>query len=101
MNHDDQPSEDAARVTGEGEALEREGNRLMLSGGAIGVATVASAALLGATCPLCLVGVPAIIGYGLVQRVRGQRMQARSLCASASSPRPRTLTASPSDGETT
>ena len=54
-----------------------EGNRLMLSGGAIGAASVASAVLLGATCPLCVVGVPAIIGFGIYQRLRGELLRRR------------------------
>jgi hypothetical protein len=56
------------------EALKSEGNRLVVSGTAIGVASVASAVLLGATCPLCIVGVPALIGFGIYQRVRGEML---------------------------
>ena len=66
----DHDGSEARRV--EHEELTREGNRLMLSGSAIGAATVASAVLLGATCPLCIVGVPALIGFGAYQRVRGE-----------------------------
>lgn len=56
------------------EALKSEGNRLVVSGSAIGVASIASAVLLGATCPLCIVGVPALIGFGIYQRVRGEML---------------------------
>lgn len=57
------------------DALAAEGNRLMLSGTAIGVATVASTVLLGATCPLCVVGVPALIGWGAAQRIRAEALK--------------------------
>jgi hypothetical protein len=59
------------------ESAERiaEGNRLMVSGSAIGVASVASALLLGATCQMCVVGVPALIGFGIFQRIRGEHLE--------------------------
>lgn len=98
MSTPERAAEERIAMADEGQALEREGNRLMLSGSAIGVASVASAALLGATCPLCLVGVPAIIGYGLAQRVRGQRMQAHALRA-AGSPEALVDPTAPPDGE--
>lgn len=58
--------------------LAAEGNRLMLSGAAIGVATVASTVLLGATCPLCVVGVPALIGWGAAQRIRAELLKRKT-----------------------
>ncbi len=54
------------------DAMRAEGTRLVASGSMIGLATVASTVLLGATCPLCIVGVPALIGFGVFQRVRGE-----------------------------
>ncbi len=63
-----EPEDDVGR-------LAAEGNRLMLSGAAIGVATVASTVLLGATCPLCVVGVPALIGWGAAQRIRAELLE--------------------------
>lgn len=51
----------------------REGNRLMLSGAALGVVSVASAIVLGATCPLCVVGVPALVGWGAYKRYRASK----------------------------
>lgn len=63
---------DAKRA--ECEAMRAEGTRLVGSGSLIGVATVASTVLLGAACPLCVVGVPALIGYGVIQRVRAERL---------------------------
>ena len=67
---------DARRA--ECDAMRAEGNRLVVSGSVIGAATVASTLLLGATCPLCVIGVPALIGFGFVQRVRGE-LQLRAL----------------------
>ena len=70
------------------ESAERiaEGNRLMVSGSAIGVASVASALLLGATCPLCVVGVPALIGFGIFQRIRGERLERALACRDNEAP---------------
>ncbi len=50
-----------------------EGTRLMLSGASLGLLGVASAALLGATCPLCVVGAPALVGWGAYKRYRASR----------------------------
>lgn len=61
---------DARRAECDG--LRAEGSRLVVSGSVIGAATVASTVLLGATCPLCVVGVPAIIGFGVYKRIRGE-----------------------------
>lgn len=57
-----EPSEPTA------ERERREGNQYLLSGAAVGAAGVASAALLGATCPLCVVAAPGFVGYGLYKR---------------------------------
>lgn len=51
----------------------REGTRLMLSGVAIGIASAASTLLLSATCPLCVVGAPALVGWGAYKRYRASR----------------------------
>lgn len=78
-------------------ALERErdearaeGNRLLVSGTAIGAATVLSTVLLGATCPLCVVGVPAILAVGAVKRVQASRLSARLAAAARGEPSPAT-----------
>lgn len=50
-------------------AAERaESERLVLSGLAIGALDVAAIAVLGAGCPLCVVGVPAIVAWGAYRR---------------------------------
>ncbi len=62
-----------------------EGNRLLGSGTAIGVATALSTVLLGATCPLCVVGVPALLGFGVIKRIEARRIAAR-LAAEVAAP---------------
>lgn len=53
----------------DGERAEREeGKRLMWSGVALGAVGAASALVLGATCPLCVVGAPALVGWGAYKR---------------------------------
>lgn len=52
-----------------------EGNRLMLSGVALGAVGAASAVLLGATCPLCVVGAPALVGWGVYKRWKADRVE--------------------------
>ena len=51
----------------------REGNRLMLSGVAVGLIGAASTVALGATFPLCVVGAPALVGWGVYKRYRASR----------------------------
>lgn len=51
----------------------KEGNHYLVSGVAIGAVGAASAALLGATCPLCVVAAPGFVGYGLYKRWRAAR----------------------------
>jgi hypothetical protein len=57
------------------EALREEGNRLLKSGTLIGLATVASTVALGATCPLCVVGVPALMGVGAYKRWQASKAE--------------------------
>ena len=45
-----------------------EGTRLMLSGAGLGLVGAASAAVLGASCPLCVVGAPALVAWGAYKR---------------------------------
>lgn len=57
-------------------AAERaESERLMLSGLAIGVLDVAAIAVLGAGCPLCVVGVPALVAWGAYRRFEVHRSE--------------------------
>jgi hypothetical protein len=48
-------------------------NELLGMGATVGVVGVAGAVLLGATCPLCVVAAPALLGAGLVERLRAKR----------------------------
>ena len=60
------------------ESEAREGTRLMWSGAAIGVASAASAVVLGATCPLCVVGAPALVGWGAYKRWNAKKWRAEA-----------------------
>lgn len=51
----------------------REGTRLIVSGVGLGAVGAASAAVLGATCPLCVVGAPALVGWGAYRRWKARR----------------------------
>lgn len=51
----------------------REANRLISSGVILGIVGAASAVVLGATCPLCVVGAPALVGWGAYERYRAAR----------------------------
>jgi hypothetical protein len=46
------------------------GKDLLTIGLSVGAVGLAGAAL-GAVCPLCVVATPALLGFGLVQRLRG------------------------------
>jgi hypothetical protein len=48
----------------------RDANHLMLSGVAIGVLGAVAAVVGGATCPVCVVAAPALLGIGAVRRWR-------------------------------
>ena len=47
-----------------------EANTLITGGLGIGAFGAASAALLGAVCPVCVVAAPALVGVGLYKRYR-------------------------------
>ena len=57
----------------------REGTRLMVSGVGLGAIGAASAAVLGATCPVCVVGAPALVGWGAYRRWRARRQAGSAL----------------------
>ncbi len=59
----------------------RDGNQYLLGGAAIGAAGAASAALIGATCPLCVVAAPGLVGYGLYKRWCAARKEAAAEAA--------------------
>lgn len=52
---------------------ENDGNDLIATGVGVGAIGVAGAVLLGATCPLCVVATPALIGVGLYKKWRVKR----------------------------
>jgi len=54
----------------------RDGNLYLSSGAALGAVGAASAALVGATCPLCVVAAPGLVGYGLYKRWCAARSEA-------------------------
>lgn len=54
-----------------------EANTAIGTGLGIGAFGVASAALLGSVCPLCVVAAPGLVGYGLYKRYASKR----SACA--------------------
>ncbi|MCA9597171.1 MAG: hypothetical protein KC776_27850 [Myxococcales bacterium] len=72
---------DEAEETPTPDAPEREkraANEFLAMGLSVGAVGAAGAVLLGATCPLCVVATPALIGVGLVRRVRAARMASRA-----------------------
>lgn len=58
----------------------QEANSCLAIGAGVGVMGTGSALLIGATCPLCVVVAPALIGMGLWKRYSAQRISARRLC---------------------
>jgi hypothetical protein len=58
----------------EATATERkDANAMILTGVGIGAFGAVSAAVIGATCPLCVVAAPALVGWGVFKRVRARR----------------------------
>jgi hypothetical protein len=64
-----------ARETEETQRKERlaDSRSYLGMGVTIGVVGVASAALIGATCPVCVVAAPALIGAGIFKRWQARR----------------------------
>lgn len=52
--------------------LKRSGELLGM-GATVGAVGVVGAVFLGATCPLCVVAAPALLGAGVVERLRARR----------------------------
>ena len=69
--------EEARAGAVEGAELEAQSNQLLAGGVALGTFAVATTLLVGATCPLCIVAAPAMIGAAVLQRWRGARARAR------------------------
>lgn len=53
-----------------------DGNDLIMGGVGVGAIGVVGAVVLGATCPICVVATPALIGAGLFQKWRARRIAA-------------------------
>jgi hypothetical protein len=61
-------------------AATQHGNHLLAMGASVGAIGLAGAAL-GAVCPLCVVATPALLGVGVVQRLRGLVLARRARVA--------------------
>lgn len=70
----------------ETQAEHAEGTRLIASGIGLGALGAASAVVLGATCPLCVVGAPALVGFGFYKRWKANRKATASEGAPAVEP---------------
>ena len=55
------------------DAARKEANSTIAMGLGIGAFGAASLALVGATCPLCVVAAPALVSWGLYKRLRARR----------------------------
>lgn len=53
------------------------GRDLLTVGASVGAMGLAGAAL-GAVCPLCVVATPALLGFGLIQKLRGAWLNRRA-----------------------
>jgi hypothetical protein len=63
------------------EELRTESNSYLGAGVGLGVFGVASGALLGAVCPLCIVATPALLGAGVYKRICANRAAKQSPAA--------------------
>ena len=60
-------------------AVERaEARRLMVSGVAIGGLDLLALGALGVSCPLCVVGAPALVGWGAYRWLRVRRLRSET-----------------------
>lgn len=66
-----EPAAPASRAA-DGEAV-RDARQLMAYGAAIGVIGLGGALISGAVCPVCVVAAPALLGAGIVKRLRARR----------------------------
>ena len=66
----------ALRLPADVDAARKEANGTIAMGLGIGAFGAASLALVGATCPLCVVAAPALVSWGLYKRLRaGKKKQ--------------------------
>lgn len=51
-----------------------DGGTVSIAGGtALGALAVGELALLGVACPICIIGAPALLGYGAYSKIRKKR----------------------------
>ena len=55
--------------------LREDSHRLLVGGATLGTFAVVTSALVGATCPMCVVVAPVMLGAGAVQRWRAIRKE--------------------------
>ena len=55
-------------------SLRREGNTCIGLGAGVGALGVGTAAVVGATCPLCFFVAPALVGMGIYGHVKAKRL---------------------------
>jgi hypothetical protein len=53
----------------------QEANQLLVGGAAIGAMGIAGTALLGATCPVCWIAAPTLLGAGAIKHWRCRRAE--------------------------
>ena len=59
----------------EARELREDSHRLLVGGATLGTFAVVTSALVGATCPMCVVVAPVMLGAGAVQRWRAVRKE--------------------------
>jgi hypothetical protein len=82
-SHDDAPEIPEINF----DTLRKQGNEHLGAGLGLGAVTATSLAILGATCPLCYVAVPALIVSGIRKRRKAARAAAEAE-ANALAPEP-------------
>jgi hypothetical protein len=79
MNERDAMVEQRADETSDDGPLDRDamrhGNEHLAAGVGLGALSIGGVVLLGVSCPLCVVAVPALIGSGLWKRHKARRKQ--------------------------
>jgi len=63
-----------------------EGTVGLASGTALGALAVGELALLGVACPLCIIGAPALIGFGAYAKIRKKKKAKKVLSNEKSGP---------------
>lgn len=65
----------ASAADAEVQTLKDDAHRLLVGGATLGTFAVVTSALVGATCPMCVVVAPVMLGAGAVQRWRAARKE--------------------------